>query len=431
MCAFLKTLQTFSYLKHQVLPITKFSFYSGNVTFTVAENLFNLYEHCKELLDTNGNGWADPISDFSQFKVNIEPLNVNETPSDDAMKACGNLAMNQNDQDNSDEDMLVALPKIETEDGEDLSMIWLPLKRKRVFNINSRSSSFILFRYFVMVSQCHNYQGIDQSPFNKKLKVWMTENVLPYLEDDTLYPAFGAALRILETVKGSNESGYQGTRAKSEYRKGSHKTLFDDDNDVSGYEFNSDGNAIDWMMNYALVASGALIALVFFIFLLVRACKRCRSGSSDNQKPSCLKKLKNFFLNRSHQHEPDEFYEYRKVSSGGERSVVFENEKKGKSFGWLRKSRTKRGKEKINLPLLGSHSDTDGDIEHHNSHSSKTSLDNRKKEKFKISESSDEGEKSKKLSKTSAKINQSASGEMKKGSSGKMRPRSPFRRGKN
>lgn len=400
-----------SYLKNRILPIAKFSFYSGNVTHSVVANLFNLFDHCKELLDTNGNAWGAPITDFSEFPINIEPLNLKEVSSEeDAMKACGNLALNQNDDDN-EEDMLVPLPKIETEETADLSTIWLPLKRKHIFNINSRTSAFILFRYFVLVSQCYGYQGISQGIFNRKLKAWILEEVLPYLEDEKLYPAFGAVLRILETVKDAKDDGYHGSKIKSainRQRAGGHR-LFNDE-DTSYLEDFDEETGVDWWMQLAIFITGGLLLLILLIFLFVRCCKRCRKGqdSSDSpEKPGVKQKVKKFFWKSSHRPDADEYYQYKKVPG----SVAVENEKKNKPS-WMRKQ--PKQKEAIKLPLLGSGAESEDDVVLHDI------AKVRKNAKFKISESSDDSSIRKKPSRPALKTPKPKSGVF-----GRIRSRSP------
>lgn len=396
-----------SYLKHQILPVAKFSFYSGNVTYSAIQNVFNLFERCKELLDTNGNGWSDPITDFSQFQFSIEPLAITkQSNDDDAMKACVNLAMNQNDQDN-EEDMLVPLPKMETEESEELSTIWLPLKRKHIFNINSKTSAFILFRYFVMVTQCYNYQGINQSIFNRKLRVWIVENVLPYLEDEKLYPAFGAVLRVLETIKEPGDGEYHGTSNKESKRRnhflGPHSNTIDEVSSI--FDLSSDHD-VKWWIKVGSAAAGVVLALLF-IFLCMRlcSCRRKSRGYEDSPRnSSCFQRLKRFFRANTNQPDRDEFYPYKKVPSS-ERKLVFENEKQGK-FNFLRKGRAQKSKEKINLPLLKSETESEEDIlvaPFKKKSSSVSSANRLKSATFKISESSDESSRGKKPSKSSLK----------------------------
>ena len=115
-------------MKHYLLPVIKFSYYTGNVTYLTASSVYSLYERCKELLDTNGNGWKDPITDFSKFHFKIDPIDLNNSmEEDEEMKSCVSLMLNKDDVDN-EEDMLVELPKIELEESEELSTIWIPFK---------------------------------------------------------------------------------------------------------------------------------------------------------------------------------------------------------------------------------------------------------------------------------------------------------------
>ena len=386
-----------SYLKHQILPIAKFSFYTGNVTFSVAQNLFNLFDRCKELLDTNGDGWSDAISDFSKFTIKIEPITIENTRDDESMKACGNLAMNQNDDDN-EEDMLVAMPKMELEENEELSTIWLPLKRKHIFNIKSRTSTFILFRYYVMVTQCYSYQGINQGIFNRKLKLWIVDNILPYLDDDELYPAFGAVLRILETIKGPNDSGYQGTKVrKSKYQKAltAIQSLVEDDG-VFAVEAD---NEIEWWFRLGMIGCAGIAIALILLFLILKLCTNRKKVEDIRDPPEApaAKKPRNFVQKLAncfglHLNESDEFYQYKKVSTNY-RGVAFENEKR------LRK---KKSKDQINLPRIGNVSDSEEEV------FSKKNLANLPRKQsnsnFKISESDDENESKKKPSKPPRKL---------------------------
>lgn len=343
---------TSSYLKHQLLPVAKFSFYAGNSTYVVVQNVFNLYERCKELLDTNGNGWSDPTTDFSHLRTSIEPLTMaKQSTDDDRMKACANLAMNQNDYGN-DEDMLVPLPKLGNEDGEDLSTIWLPLKRKQIFNVNSGGSAFILLRFFVTVTQCYSYQGVNQSIFNRKLKVWVVENVLPYLEDEKLYPAFGGVLRVFEAIKEPNENGYSGGRKKKKERFGfaSHPTDLTDD-DTFGRFFDAD-IGVDWQ-KFAIPTACGVGFLMVTTFVLLRLCKCCgktrREHSEDpTNHPSFKQRFIRVFRKKP---ETDERCQYRKLPST-EKTVVFENEKRNK--------RSK--KQTVSLPCLGNAHESDEEI---------------------------------------------------------------------
>lgn len=289
------------YLKHFLLPITKYSFYAGNVSFTTANNLFILYDKCKELLNTNGNSWRDPISDFSSFSFHIEKIIISkEAESDEPMKACVNLMLNKDDNDN-DESMLVALPKMEMEESEDLSTIWLPFKRKHTFNLNSKTSAFILLKYFVQVSKCYDYQGASQANFNRKLKTWLSENILPYLDDDKLYPAFGAILRILESVKQSSDSGYFGVSSTNHHSP--IKTLFSEHKEKSGgygmlrmknqdiedydTQLEEEYNDVRNYINLGVIIVGSFVFLLVLIFCSIKMSKNRSKAKKKRQMEPC------------------------------------------------------------------------------------------------------------------------------------------------
>lgn len=361
------------------------------MTYSVAQNVFDLFERCKELLNTNGNSWSEAITDFSQLNVKIIPLMIPKTSDDEAMKACSNLVTNQNDDDN-EEDMLVPLPKIETEDNDDLSTIRLPLKRKHTFNINSKKSAFILLRYFVSVTQCFKYQGINQSLFNRKLNLWITDNVLPYLDDDQLYPAFGAVLRIMESIKSPYDAMYQGTNQKSTKR---HKqqlvesTNFLDINSDE-FSFNDSNRNFNWWLNVVLASIGIVILTFLLIYMIIRICcnrKKIQEVEYKRipNKKTLKEKITNVLRNNTHMPEQDEFYEYKKIRNKN-KGIKFENESKTSP---LRKFR--KDKDKVNLPLLNMAESEDEIVllesKKSTPHSSLSSLS--KKTAFKMSEDSD------------------------------------------
>lgn len=366
--------------------MTKYSFYAGNVTYSVAQNVFNLYERCKESLNTNGNSWSDPITDFSQFSINVEPLDIPQPSDEEVVKTCANLAMNQNDDDN-EEDMLVALPKIETTRDENLSTIWLPLRRKHIFNINSRTSAFILFRYYVMVTQCFRYQGINQSIFNRKLNVWISENVIPYLDDDQLYPAFGAILRIMETIRNQNEKIYVGSKQK---KRKSHRidvlSLVNSELDGKKYEFEFKDRDFIWWCYAIGVAAVITFLILLIIFLICRFCCKRKGDQNVKKSSSVTQKISNILKGNTHSPEIDEFYEYKKVSQGDRRPKViqFENEKKRGFF----KKKSKKSKEQISLPNPFA-SDSGEEIVLHESAPSTSSFGSSRVQRHKISEETD------------------------------------------
>lgn len=50
-------------MRHVVLPNVKYSFYAGTLDYTSVEKMQELYKETKNLLKTNGHGWAEPVCD--------------------------------------------------------------------------------------------------------------------------------------------------------------------------------------------------------------------------------------------------------------------------------------------------------------------------------------------------------------------------------
>lgn len=178
----------------------KQSFYAGQLTYKSVNSVYELHNKCKTFLNTNGNGWREPITDFSKFNFKIEPLNVSITLEPGPEQTpCVNLILS--DEDTSADIMIVSLPKLdEDDDPERLSGIWLPFKRKHSFNLMARSSAFILIRYYVAVMKCYEFQGTSPKKFKNLFGKWISENVLSFLDESEFYPGLGAVLRIVKTL---------------------------------------------------------------------------------------------------------------------------------------------------------------------------------------------------------------------------------------
>lgn len=394
----------FRYLKHLVIPIAKYSFYAGNVSLSTVQRISNLYERCKELLDTNGNGWSEPITDFSQFSIKILPVSIT-SDENEAMKSCASLVTN------NDDEIMVPLPIIETDDDSDdddefSAVIKFPFKKDQsLFSINSKRSAFVLFRYYILVSQCFTYQGIDQSAFNRRFKMWINENVLSYLDDDEFYPAFGAVLRIFESIKDSHDGIYQGTKDRKVKRQrllsssssSSHNNLFTGQQD--DFSFDDPDRDFNWWINAVLASIGIFVLLIIIIYLFVRICcnrKKVRYNESSGKK-SLKEKISQVLHNNTHVPEHDEYYQYKKVPT---KSIKFENERAGRKK-FLSKLRSGKKKDKMPLPRLNQ-SGTESEDEivlHESKSSSKSSLISKKKEQ-KSSDESEDNRKQKKIFRT-------------------------------
>ncbi|XP_055902952.1 uncharacterized protein LOC129938815 isoform X1 [Eupeodes corollae] len=187
------------YLQFYMVPISMFSFYAGLIKLRTVENILELLDQSKSFLNTNGNGWRHPMTDFSNINIQIEPLQIvidqmeQDTP-------CIELEV-QDYRDVEKSDMIIDLPRLDIEENGHLGNIWLPFKRKNTFNLKTSQSAFVLLKYFDLTTRCYNFKDICQATFNGHFKKWIIENLEVHLKDEVLYPGLGAILRILETLR--------------------------------------------------------------------------------------------------------------------------------------------------------------------------------------------------------------------------------------
>lgn len=186
------------YLKSHLLPMTKISFYAGNISLSSAKRLFTLYDHSKTYLDTQGRGWLSPSLTLTSYNPSIFPLLLNASSNE-----CNEL-FTLDDRDEDDDELLITLPRIELEDnGKEVVNILLPFRKRRVYNLRSQLSSFVFVRYFVAATECHRISEIDPQNFNRKLYHWSRDHLVPHLTDERLYPGLGGLLRVMRTMTAS------------------------------------------------------------------------------------------------------------------------------------------------------------------------------------------------------------------------------------
>lgn len=180
------------------------------LTYNNTISVYNLHRHCKDALNTIGNGWRQSI-DFFQTKHQIEPIkpstNANEktesiVPPNGRDNPCEMLllASDEDDTNRFATELIVSLPQIETDDSDGILNIRLPFKRKQNFNFNSKTSAFVLLKYYVTVRKCYEFRKQTVERFELRFLKLMKEKFLPFLQRDDFYPGFGAILRITESL---------------------------------------------------------------------------------------------------------------------------------------------------------------------------------------------------------------------------------------
>ncbi|XP_065354428.1 uncharacterized protein LOC135948904 [Calliphora vicina] len=194
------------YLNFYLVPVTKYSYYAGQISLNTAQQILNLHQQSKQLLNTNGNGWKAPLQNvLVELKsIHIEPLHILELDKEtcDEPSFCMQLVMAADENQIDDDKMIIQLPKLEAEDVNGyLGNIWLPFKGKRSFDLKSESSAYIVVKFYETVTKCYRFENIDQQYYNHQFKTWLLESINVHLSDKQFYPGLGAVLRIYEYLK--------------------------------------------------------------------------------------------------------------------------------------------------------------------------------------------------------------------------------------
>lgn len=196
------------YLNYFYWPLVKHSFYAGMLTYNSTISVYSLHKHCKDAINTMGNGWRQS-QDISKANFQIEPINVTTKinqqselliPPNGRDNPCEKLLLASDEENTFETDMIVSLPQFDTDDNDDILNVRLPFKRKQNFNFNSKASAFVLLKYYVSVSKCYEYRKQSSERFDMRLLKLVNEKFLPFVRRDIFYPGFGAIFRITESL---------------------------------------------------------------------------------------------------------------------------------------------------------------------------------------------------------------------------------------
>lgn len=288
------------------------------LTYNSTISVYSLHKHCKEILNTIGNGWSRS-KDYFQYNYKIEPINQ----STEANQKTESTILS-NGRDNpceklllvSDEDytyrfeteLIVSLPHVDAEDKDGILNIRLPFKRKQNFNFNSKASAFVLLKYYVTVSKCYEFRKQASERFDMRFLKLIKEKFAPYLRRDEFYPGFGAILRISESLKhraivARNIEDDPADASKQLKRNGTDINSDDFVNDVQGQIYNNHQNETSFFEQIihfmSLDADGTneskkieiifliLVATVLSLAFIILCCCIVMKSRQKNKKTNC------------------------------------------------------------------------------------------------------------------------------------------------
>nr|XP_033332861.1 uncharacterized protein LOC117224202 [Megalopta genalis] len=196
------------YLQVYILPLTRHSYYAGNIKYRNARKLFELYEELKLFLRSNGAGWLKPS--MEKTRTRIQPIVVTApktsaacegiitTPPSasnhnnrqihhsafkktkrHASKHKSSKNMKRNESTKREESFGIPLPFLDN-DAEPNS-IALPFKKNSLQSLYTEESAFVLVKYYVASVKCIESKSISKTKqlksFNQEFSDWLQQSV--------------------------------------------------------------------------------------------------------------------------------------------------------------------------------------------------------------------------------------------------------------
>lgn len=180
------------YLKVWVLPVAKLDFYGGTISQENIVKLFLFYDEIKNYLGTDGEGWHCPDEDIlNTLTINIAPpKQVSSTRS--IKDPCEQLAYFEKTPNGLD----IPLPQIHWNSKS--STLFLPLKNISLIPMNDPGTASALVKYYDTAKSCIETTNPSQLEiFETRFQNWLSDNVIPHLNDDDVYLALGSVLALV------------------------------------------------------------------------------------------------------------------------------------------------------------------------------------------------------------------------------------------
>ncbi|XP_044758507.1 uncharacterized protein LOC123316481 isoform X2 [Coccinella septempunctata] len=197
------------YFHSLLLPIARFSYYAGIINWRSMRKLNRYYNQLKEVLRTEGQGWAPPRpQNWENYDARRLPMRSKaaclegEVPCSnirlyrrlkccDELKTCGRC-------------MKVAVPVPFFDCKMKPHAMAVPFKNCPIFDVNSARSAYVLIRFYVQSYRCLYCKcnhGDCLRIFRNNFYTWLVDEVVPRFNDDKTYVAFGGVIRLLKTLE--------------------------------------------------------------------------------------------------------------------------------------------------------------------------------------------------------------------------------------
>ncbi|XP_045476758.1 uncharacterized protein LOC123682264 [Harmonia axyridis] len=197
------------YFHSLILPIARFSYYSGIINWRSMRRLNRYYNQLKEVLRTEGQGWAPPRpQNWENYDARRLPMRP-KTACLEGEVPCSNIRLYRrlkccDDMKTCGRCMKVAVPVPFFDCKMKPHALAVPFKNCPLFDVNSGRSAYVLIRFFVqsyrcLYCKCNHADCL--SIFRSNLYTWLMDEVVPRFNDDKTYVAFGGVIRLIKTLE--------------------------------------------------------------------------------------------------------------------------------------------------------------------------------------------------------------------------------------
>lgn len=194
-----------SYLQAIVIPIANEAYYAGNADYATVAELHEMLDKWKWYLSTDGSTWSQEC-DMHKIPTKVATLNVSLHDSEAACQELyvsapqPNVTNSMGSQTVMSETSRIPIPYLDNNAVP--NSIALPLKKRNLFSLSDPQSAYILVKYYSLATRCLSGNPSSVLVFNSHFHGWLVTKVVPHLHDqDRWYPAFGAVMRVVETIK--------------------------------------------------------------------------------------------------------------------------------------------------------------------------------------------------------------------------------------
>ncbi|KAG8330125.1 hypothetical protein J6590_070106 [Homalodisca vitripennis] len=269
-----------AYLQAIVIPIANEAYYAGNVDYSTVYELHGLLDKWKWYLSTNGGTWSQDC-DMSKIPTKVAILDLVLSEPEEACQelyVSGPSLSNETETSIGSETIVaessrIAIPYMDNNLAP--NAIALPFRKRNLYSLMDPKAAYILVKYYTLSMRCLSSNPNDVVAFSNFFYSWLVGKVIPRLHDqDRWYPAFGAVMRVVETIKQKGLSSNSQSVVVQPANEEHQDSALNANLDIGGSGTDHSGK----MGNYFHIINNPFALLIIFaimMFIFILCCCLC------------------------------------------------------------------------------------------------------------------------------------------------------------